>query len=114
MKNCQLGPPGPLQCEEYGGQHRCAAASAAHTPRHSCGIGAARPRRECATLWREHCGTSGAPTPRYPRTMYTRGTSAALPALVAVALLTQDRKSTRLNSSHGYISYAVFCLKKQK
>src|SRR5256884_7345376 len=27
--------------------------------------------------------------------------------------LLQDRKSTRLNSSHGYISYAVFCLKKK-
>ena len=27
---------------------------------------------------------------------------------------TLDRKSTRLNSSHGYISYAVFCLKKKK
>src|SRR2546422_5505969 len=32
---------------------------------------------------------------------------------VAVASLI-DRKSTRLNSSHGYISYAVFCLKKKK
>src|SRR2546422_7071771 len=31
-----------------------------------------------------------------------------------VALLQRDRKSTRLNSSHGYISYAVFCLKKKK
>src|SRR2546422_3192184 len=29
-------------------------------------------------------------------------------------LVHQDRKSTRLNSSHGYISYAVFCLKKKK
>src|SRR2546429_3114422 len=29
------------------------------------------------------------------------------------SVLTQDRKSTRLNSSHGYISYAVFCLKKK-
>src|SRR3989449_8611635 len=29
-------------------------------------------------------------------------------------LLDEDRKSTRLNSSHGYISYAVFCLKKKK
>src|SRR5687768_18251991 len=29
-------------------------------------------------------------------------------------LLGADRKSTRLNSSHGYISYAVFCLKKKK
>src|SRR2546422_6880511 len=31
-----------------------------------------------------------------------------------VAALGRDRKSTRLNSSHGYISYAVFCLKKKK
>src|SRR2546422_2203645 len=30
------------------------------------------------------------------------------------ALAAEDRKSTRLNSSHGYISYAVFCLKKKK
>src|SRR3989449_6397087 len=28
-------------------------------------------------------------------------------------LVERDRKSTRLNSSHGYISYAVFCLKKK-
>src|SRR2546429_7243078 len=34
------------------------------------------------------------------------------PVLPAVA--SKDRKSTRLNSSHGYISYAVFCLKKKK
>src|SRR2546429_1775833 len=31
-----------------------------------------------------------------------------------VELRALDRKSTRLNSSHGYISYAVFCLKKKK
>src|SRR5687768_18019862 len=49
-----------------------------------------------------------------------------LPAAVRMATLTPativglqheigspDRKSTRLNSSHGYISYAVFCLKKK-
>src|SRR2546429_6040854 len=35
----------------------------------------------------------------------------ALP-LLFVDGIAQDRKSTRLNSSHGYISYAVFCLKK--
>src|SRR2546422_1411512 len=35
--------------------------------------------------------------------------AAALEALDAI-----DRKSTRLNSSHGYISYAGFCLKKKK
>src|SRR2546422_3051762 len=32
----------------------------------------------------------------------------------AAAAVLIDRKSTRLNSSHGYISYAVFCLKKKK
>src|SRR2546429_3579575 len=59
------------------------------------------------------------------------GLSVALPLGVAVLTLGQrelffrrqdepvpaddrDRKSTRLNSSHGYISYAVFCLKKKK
>src|SRR3989449_6646494 len=36
----------------------------------------------------------------------------SLAAKVASPVL--DRKSTRLNSSHGYISYAVFCLKKKK
>src|SRR2546429_2329160 len=30
-----------------------------------------------------------------------------------IAAAGKDRKSTRLNSSHGYISYAVFCLKKK-
>src|SRR2546422_1699064 len=33
---------------------------------------------------------------------------------VFASLGLKDRKSTRLNSSHGYISYAVFCLKKKK
>src|SRR2546427_8611772 len=32
----------------------------------------------------------------------------------SVAQLVRDRKSTRLNSSHSQISYAVFCLKKKK
>src|SRR2546422_5908489 len=36
------------------------------------------------------------------------------PAQSVVAAFGQDRKSTRLNSSHGYISYAVFCLKKKR
>src|SRR3989449_3923307 len=34
--------------------------------------------------------------------------------LLATGRSDADRKSTRLNSSHGYISYAVFCLKKKK
>src|SRR2546430_4420630 len=41
----------------------------------------------------------------------TVGVVLALPFLPAI---TQDRKSTRLNSSHSQISYAVFCLKKKK
>src|SRR2546422_7905784 len=35
----------------------------------------------------------------------------ASPPAAARTAITPDRKSTRLNSSHGYISYAVFCLK---
>src|SRR2546429_4819808 len=42
----------------------------------------------------------GGPSPHRRRASETRGG--------------RDRKSTRLNSSHGYISYAVFCLKKKK
>src|SRR5256884_8584222 len=37
----------------------------------------------------------------------------ALRQLTAGRSASLDRKSTRLNSSHGYISYAVFCLKKK-
>src|SRR2546429_1156385 len=37
----------------------------------------------------------------------------SVPSDLGVLGLHQDRKSTRLNSSHGYISYAVFCLKKK-
>src|SRR5687768_17863543 len=44
---------------------------------------------------------------RVPLLRHRRGTAARLGRLT-------DRKSTRLNSSHGYISYAVFCLKKKK
>src|SRR2546429_7061631 len=36
------------------------------------------------------------------------------PGVIGALLQYPDRKSTRLNSSHGYISYAVFCLKKKK
>src|SRR2546429_5985004 len=44
------------------------------------------------------------------------GVTIAAPVATAPAAMVtpKDRKSTRLNSSHGYISYAVFCLKKNK
>src|SRR2546422_8470623 len=38
----------------------------------------------------------------------------AVGGIASYEKFTGDRKSTRLNSSHGYISYAVFCLKKKK
>src|SRR2546429_5180988 len=47
-----------------------------------------------------------------PNSSITSGVPLPLSATTAIALI--DRKSTRLNSSHGYISYAVFCLKKKK
>src|SRR2546422_7093342 len=61
----------------------------------------------------------------FPYTTLFRSTSVGLGVLLskATALMIcplwqyphcTDRKSTRLNSSHGYISYAVFCLKKKK
>src|SRR5205085_9876777 len=40
--------------------------------------------------------------------------SIILPSALVLMNLTEDRKSTRLNSSHSQISYAVFCLKKKK
>src|SRR5687768_1579147 len=48
--------------------------------------------------------------PRYP----TYGYGAAYNPWTGTYGRGADRKSTRLNSSHGYISYAVFCLKKKK
>src|SRR2546422_4387002 len=57
--------------------------------------------------------TSGA---RIGSPLFSRTTPLARPffASTAARRTRRDRKSTRLNSSHGYISYAVFCLKKKK
>src|SRR5438876_6531215 len=61
------------------------------------------------TLFRSHCPGEGALVPGRRSTLrgygFERRTSAARNAA--------DRKSTRLNSSHPSISYAVFCLKKK-
>src|SRR2546429_4401351 len=66
--------------------------------------------RELSTL-AMHLGRA-CRTIRFFARMYAKkgGPESALSAL----LEKRDRKSTRLNSSHGYISYAVFCLKKKK
>src|SRR5947207_6863545 len=49
-----------------------------------------------------------------PRDYGSDSLTAALPATGGTMISTTDRKSTRLNSSHTVISYAVFCLKKKK
>src|SRR2546422_6983940 len=67
-------------------------------------------------------GPARSPSVTRTRTTPDVSLSAALGVTVPPPLLvvivtgcpTKDRKSTRLNSSHGYISYAVFCLKKKK
>src|SRR5207245_11162529 len=46
--------------------------------------------------------------------MFVPGLALVLMFLLNYQLCNVDRKSTRLNSSHGSISYAVFCLKKKK
>src|SRR2546422_3382768 len=54
---------------------------------------------------------------RLPQVAVERGVPLALPDPAKQyegLVVNVDRKSTRLNSSHGYISYAVFCLKKKK
>src|SRR5687768_17999381 len=51
---------------------------------------------------------------RHHAVQCARGTDVPLHLRVEPPKSGADRKSTRLNSSHGYISYAVFCLKKKK
>src|SRR3989475_7740400 len=51
---------------------------------------------------------------RDPFADYRRAFNRAPHPIVAVGVAAEDRKSTRLNSSHSQISYAVFCLKKKK
>src|SRR2546422_823790 len=73
-------------------------------------ISATRSRRS------SHCSASGASsTPRASAARCCWCTSPTCPRSCAApsTIVRSDRKSTRLNSSHGYISYAVFCLKKK-
>src|SRR5215216_7238128 len=62
------------------------------------------------TLFRSRAGLRTLPPKAAPRAK-RRG---LVPALSQSRLPARDRKSTRLNSSHQIISYAVFCLKKKK
>src|SRR5258708_36822670 len=58
-------------------------------------------------IYSEYCGTDG------PGSFPSKGASRLRPSVASLAR-SLDRKSTRLNSSHQIISYAVFCLKKKK
>src|SRR5207245_10994552 len=60
-----------------------------------CAMPSLRPSQNCVTGQSRHCGDFGEQR-------------------VAPSSIIADRKSTRLNSSHGSISYAVFCLKNKK
>src|SRR2546427_5965065 len=69
------------------------------------------------TLFRSWPGASRTELVNGPRQQFL--SSSCLPGnehvhVAGPDLLRQDRKSTRLNSSHSQISYAVFCLKKKK
>src|SRR5687768_18449098 len=65
------------------------------------------------TLFRSSSDDRSATRPN-PRKASASCTAKATASYAAPYASTEDRKSTRLNSSHGYISYAVFCLKKKK
>src|SRR3989449_4658172 len=75
------------------------------------------------TLFRSHAARDAAPEvlaharlvdPPGQLLADTLGVEAQIAGVFDQVVIVQDRKSTRLNSSHGYISYAVFCLKKKK
>src|SRR2546430_13624726 len=59
-------------------------------------------------------GDDAAGRQRTPRSRHVLQRAAQLDLLAEQEVACRDRKSTRLNSSHSQISYAVFCLKKKK
>src|SRR5258707_11210995 len=63
---------------------------------------------------RRSSGRTRHPASRPPRRSQAANVAAAVKPDAEYGLTTEDRKSTRLNSSHANISYAGFCLKKKK
>src|SRR2546429_6033948 len=107
---------------EYGslaapGQEKCRLAGA-RRPQYCCclfpceatmhGTGDSLSRRD----WLAVLGAAGAGAVVPPGFSHPARPGRAEPVPILPLTSTRDRKSTRLNSSHGYISYAVFCLKK--
>src|SRR3989449_4161614 len=70
----------------------------------------------CAFSWPYHIKTRAVARTEFGGRFRFKSTHFCLsaPCFNLPKAVTTDRKSTRLNSSHGYISYAVFCLKKKK
>src|SRR2546429_956818 len=67
------------------------------------------------SFWTVPCSLPRGTPCSSPTTTYIASSTGAVALMVMdVDTRSRDRKSTRLNSSHGYISYAVFCLKKKK
>src|SRR2546422_4265548 len=90
-------------------------------------VSAGSSQREASVMWTPHvivpsgAADAGTALPRSSRAARDRTPERTVDGLIGrllsgsvAASATRDRKSTRLNSSHGYISYAVFCLKKKK
>src|SRR5687768_18131318 len=63
---------------------------------------------------KEHLGKNGGEVVGSSPVGFKAFLAAETAKMANVVKAAGDRKSTRLNSSHGYISYAVFCLKKKK
>src|SRR2546427_8218646 len=82
------------------------------------------PRQDCAAVASRYTGDRRvalhgqlprpAPIQRTPRTLLAVASDSSGHPAMRGETSTRDRKSTRLNSSHSQISYAVFCLKKKK
>src|SRR3989337_3108425 len=72
-----------------------------------CFFSSRRRHTRCYRDWSSDVCSSDLYSDDWARLWWVRGDGRA-------EVLTEDRKSTRLNSSHGSISYAVFCLNKTK
>src|SRR2546429_5464859 len=66
---------------------------------------------EASEVMRQYCACH---VPPGNKVIACRQRFAAIRGSTGGAVTAIDRKSTRLNSSHGYISYAVFCFEKKK
>src|SRR5437588_2641815 len=91
----------------------CLSSPAPTLPSHFSFFMIRRPPRSTLFPYTTLFRSSTIPSRRFSRTPPTSARSSLRRCSIA-PMLEEDRKSTRLNSSHTVISYAVFCLKKKK